>query len=100
MMSISADSITTVASVTSTTSVTSPIVSLAQSLVQLHESIGRLTSSLQPILRPSTDKVDTNADVPTLESADSQLLNQLNALVAEVDQATARISSLEMRSQL
>ena len=99
-MSISADSITTVASVTSTTSVTSTIVSLAQSLVQLHESIDRLTSSLQPILRPSTDKVDTNADVPTLESADSQLLNQLNALVAEVDQATARISSLEMRSQL
>lgn len=93
-MSISADSITTVASVTST------IVSLAQSLVQLHESIGRLTCSLQPILRPSTDKVDTNADVPTLESADSQLLNQLNALVAEVDRATARISSLEMRSQL
>ena len=93
-MSISADSITTVASVTST------IVSLAQSLVQLHESIGRLTSSLQPILRPSTDKVDTNADVPTLESADSQLLNQLNALVGEVDRATAQISSLEMRSQL
>ena len=99
-MSISADSITTVASVTNTTSVTSTIVSLAQSLAQLHESIGRLTSSLQPILRPSTDKVDTNADVPTLESADSQLLNQLNALVAEVDRATARISSLEMRSQL
>lgn len=93
-MSISADSITTVASVTST------IVSLAQSLVQLHESIGSLTSNLQPILRPSTDKVGTNADVPTLESADSQLLNQLNALVAEVDRATARISSLEMRSQL
>lgn len=93
-MSISADSVTTVASVTST------IVSLAQSLVQLHESIGSLTSNLQPILRPSTDKVDTNADVPTLESADSQLLNQLNALVAEVDRATARISSLEMRSQL
>lgn len=91
---MSTDSITTVASVTNT------IVSLAQSLVQLHESIGSLTSNLQPILRPSTDKVYTNADVPTLESADSQLLNQLNALVAEVDRATARISSLEMRSQL
>ncbi len=91
---MSTNSITTVASVTNT------IVSLAQSLVQLHESIGSLTSNLQPILRPSTDKVNTNADVPTLESADSQLLNQLNALVAEVDRATARISSLEMRSQL
>lgn len=91
---MSTNSITTVASVTST------VVSLAQSLVQLHESIGSLTSNLQPILRPSTDKVNTNADVPTLESADSQLLNQLNALVAEVDRATARISSLEMRSQL
>ena len=93
-MTTSTDSITTAASVTST------IASLAQSLAQLHESIGSLTSNLQPILRPSTDKACARADVPQVESPDSQLLSQLNALVDEVDQATARVRNLETRSQL
>jgi hypothetical protein len=70
---MSTNSITTVASVTNT------IVSLAQSLVQLHKSIGSLTSNLQPILRPSTDDVDDEDDFDDEDEDDSQLLlNQTN----------------------